>query len=124
MTFAFKESITLTTDASGDATGYLGPLSGAIANIVYTKDDFADGVDFTITNETTGQNIWTESDVNASAVRAPRQPTHGQDGTPSLYAVGGEPVEDKIYLANERIKIVVGSGGNAKSGTFTVIMGG
>ena len=122
MSYAERHTVALTTDASGDVTGYTNTVTGRVIAVIYTKDDFAAGVDFTITSETTGQNIWTESDVNASKTVAPRQPTHDRAGVASLYAAAGEPVEDHIYVALERIKIVVAQGGNAKSGSFTVIV--
>jgi len=115
-----RHAVSVTTDASGNATAYSPVLTGKINSITYAKTDFTDGVDFTITGEATGQTIWTESNVNASKTVAPRQPTHGQDGTASLYAAGGEPVEDKIALANDRVKIVIAQGGNTKSGTFYI----
>jgi len=117
-----KHAVALTTDASGDATGYTPVITGAIAEIIYEKDDFANGVDFNITVEGTGETVWAENDVNADATRAPRQPTHGTDGTASLYAASGEPVEDYIVVAQDRVKIVVSNGGNAKSGTFYVLV--
>lgn len=122
MSFAQRHVVTITTDASGDATGYTPVLTGKVSAIHYVKTDFANGADFTITGEATGEGIWTESDVNASAVRAPRQPTHSQVGVASLYAAAGEPVEAPICLANDRVKIVVASGGNTKSGTFHVVI--
>lgn len=111
-----REVVNLTTDGAGDAVGYTQQLSGKVHQIAYVKNDFANGVDFAVTTEETGLNIWTEANVNASALRAPRQPTHGQDGTASLFASGGEPVEDKIAVADERIKVVVAQGGAGKSG--------
>lgn len=122
MSHVERHAVSVTTDASGNATAYSPVLTGKINSITYAKTDFTDGVDFTITGEATGQTIWTESNVNASKTVAPRQPTHGQDGTASLYAAGGEPVEDKIALANDRVKIVIAQGGNTKSGTFYVIV--
>ena len=121
--FAKRHSVALTTDASGDATGYTNAVNGRIHTVRYAKTDFADGVDFTVTLESTGETVWAESDVNASATRAPRQATHGTDGTASLYAATGEPVEGFIVAADDRIKIVVASGGNAKSGTFHFVVG-
>lgn len=118
-----RHVVELTTDADGAATGYTPAVTGRVLAIHYVKDDFANGVDFAITSEATGQGIWTENDVNASTVRAPRQPTHGQDGSASLYASGGEPVEDYIALAQDRVKIVVANGGDTKSGTFHVVIG-
>ncbi len=121
--YAERHVVELTTDADGAATGYTPAVTGRVLAIHYVKDDFADGVDFTVTSEATGQSIWAESDVNASASRAPRQPTHGQDGSASLYAGGGEPVEDYLALAQDRVKIVVANGGDTKSGAFHVVIG-
>ncbi len=120
MSFIRTHTVTVTTDASGDATAYTGEINGVLSHIVYVKDDFATGVDFTITAEKTGQNIWVESDVNASAVRAPRQPTHSQTGVPLDYAASGSLVESDIAI-DGRIKIVIAQGGNAASGTFHII---
>jgi len=121
--YVVKETITATTDQGGDATAYSGAVSGRVISIAYAKDDYADGVDFTITTETTGQNLWVDTNVNASETVAPRQATHATDGSASLYAAAGEPVEDYIWAVDERIKVVVASGGDTKSGAFTVIVG-
>lgn len=115
-----KFRVPVTTDASGDATAYSPYLSGYIQDIEYQKTDFADGVDFTITGEASGRNIWTESNVNAAVVKAVRQPTYTQAGVASLYASGGTAVNDRIALARDRVKIVVAQGGNVKTGTFLI----
>jgi len=122
MSYTERHAVTITTDASGDGTGYTPVVTGRIMAIHYVKTDYAAGVDFTITAEATGETIWTESNVNASATRAPRQATHATDGTASLYAAAGEPVEDYIAVAEDRVKIVVAQGGDTKSGTFHVIV--
>lgn len=117
--------VPVTTAADGSATVYTPRLAGLLCQIEYVKDGsngFANGVDFTITGEATGVSLWTESDVNASAIRAPRQPTHSQAGAAALYASGGTAVNDRIALASDRVKIVVGSGGNAKVGVFHVLV--
>jgi hypothetical protein len=117
--------ITLTTAADGTVTGYSPRISGKINQIEYVKagaGNFDDGVDFTITGEATGIGLWTESNVNASAVRAPRMPTHSQVGAALLYAAGGVAVADKIALGNDRVKISIAQGGNAKSGTFHILV--
>jgi len=121
--YAERHSVTVTTEADGSATAYTEVLTGELITAVYTKNDFADGVDFTITAEATGETLWTEANVNASAVRAPRQATHSTAGVASLYAAGGAAVNDKICLAVDRIKIVIAAGGNVKSGTFHFIVG-
>lgn len=121
--YAERHEVTITTDGSGDGTGYTPVVTGKIVAIHYAKDDYAAGVDFTITAEATGESIWDEDDVNASASRAPRQATHAPDGSAALYAGAGEAVRDDIVLADDRVKIVVANGGANKSGTFSVIVG-
>jgi len=118
-----RQTVTLTTDASGDATGYSGVVTGHVIQCRYVKTDFADGVDFTITSEATGETIWTETNVNASATRATRQPTHSTAGVAALYAAGGTAVTDSVAIAKDRIKVVVASGGNTKTGTIHFLIG-
>jgi hypothetical protein len=112
----------VTTAADGSYTGYTPYLSGYLCQIIYSKTNFTDGVDFTITAEATGETLWTESNVNASAVKAPRQATHTTAGVASLYAAAGTAVNDKIALGRDRVKIVLASGGNATTGTFTIVI--
>lgn len=99
-------------------------VNGKIISLQYVKTDFTDGVDFTITTEDTAQNVWVESNVNAAKTVAPRQATHDPVGVASLYAASGVAVEDYIHAVEERIKIVIAAGGSAKTGSFTVIVGG
>lgn len=106
------------TAADGSATAYSSRISGKVHSIHYLKTDFADGVDFTITAEATGEQIWVESNVNAATVRYPRAPTHSSAGVASLYAASGTAVQAAPAVANDRIKIVIAQGGNAKSGAF------
>lgn len=120
---AERHVVAVTVDASGNATAYSPVVTGALIAIHYLKTDFADGVDFTITSEATGQSLWTQADQNVSAVKCPRQPTHDGVGAASLYAATGEPVEDLIVLAKDRIKIVIASGGVSKTGTFHFVIG-
>ena len=117
-----RDVVSVTTDGSGDATEYSSVLNGKISQIRYVKTDFADGVDFTLTLEATGESVWAEENVNASATRAPRQATHDVTGVASLYAAAGEPVEDKIVMAQDRVKIVVASGSDTKTGTFHIVL--
>lgn len=120
-----RYKVSVTTAADGSATAFTPRIAGKIHQIEYVKDGsnaYANGVDFAITGEATGINLWTESDVNASAVRAPRMPTHSQVGAASLYASGGTGVQDKIGLAGDRVKIVLAQGGNAKVGAFHIVV--
>jgi hypothetical protein len=118
---AKTQTITVTTDAAEDATVYSGPVHGRILMVKYTKTDFADGVDFDVTTETTEQNVWIEDDVNASKVVYPRQNIHdANDGSEITYD-GTNEVYDHIWAVYERIKIVVDAGGATKTGTFIVM---
>lgn len=120
-----RYKVTVTTASDGTATAYTPRVSGKIHQIEYVKDGsnaYTDGVDFTITGEATGVGLWTEANVNASAVRAPRQATHSQAGVASLFAAGGTAVQVPVALANDRVKIVLAQGGAAKVGAFHVLV--
>lgn len=52
----------------------------------------------------------------------PAKATHDTVGAASLYAAAGEPVEDHIWAGNDRVQIVVASGGDSKSGSFEVVV--
>lgn len=112
-----RVTVAATTAAGGGATVYSARITGKLLGIVYVKTDFAAGVDFTITTEATGETVWTQSDVNASAVKYPRrlvQDTVGVDIAATY---------DSIYLANDRIKFVIAAGGDTKSGAFYLLIG-
>lgn len=117
-------TIPITVNSDGDAEVYSPVIRGKLVSIRYIKTDFADGVDFVLTGETSGQTIWSEEAVNASATRYPRAPTHSTAGVAALYASGGEAVNDMIALADERIKIVVADGGDTKTGTLHIVIDG
>jgi hypothetical protein len=115
-------TLNVTTAADGSYTGYIGPVSGKICAIHYIKTNFADGVDFTITVEGTGETVWTESNVNAAKVCMPRGATHSNAGVAALYASGGVAVNDLIRISRDRIKFVLAQGGNATTGQFQVVL--
>ena len=120
--YAQRHIVSITTAADGSATAYSPVVTGVLSQIRYVKTDFTDGVDFTITAEATGETLWTELNVNASATKAPRQPVHGTDGVASLYAAGGTAVQAPIALANDRVKIVIAAGGATKIGAFHIVL--
>jgi hypothetical protein len=119
-----RHKVTITTDGTGAGLGYTELANGFVQAIRYVKDDFANGVDFTVTAEVSGATIWDQDDVNASATVYPRAPTTDTAGVASLYAGSGEPVETLILVANERIAIAIAAGGATKTGTFHVYVGG
>lgn len=122
MSYIQRVTVPVTTAADGSATAYSDVVTGKIATIRYVKTDFDNGSTITVTAEATGETIWTETGVNASATRAPRQATHSTAGAAALYAAAGQAVNDKIAVANDRVKIVVANGGNVKTGTFHIIV--
>lgn len=119
--YARRLSTTLVTASDGSVTGYVDVDFGVLSQIRYVKTDFADTVDFAITAEATGENLWTEQNVTASATRAPRQATHSVAGVASEFGTGFA-VTDKIAIANDRIKIAITNGGSAKTGTFHFVL--
>lgn len=114
-------SIPLTTLANGSVVAYSEEnITGRIVDISYVKTDFVNGVDFAVTGDVSGKNIWTQANVDAAQTVAPRQPTHTAAGVAILYAAAGEPVHDYIALADERIKVVIASGGDTKTGELII----
>lgn len=115
-----KFSIPLTTNGSGAATGYSPYFSGYIRALEYVKTDFANGVDFTITADETGEAILSLTDQNSAAILRPRAATHSTAGVAALYAATGTAVNDHIALGRDRVKVVVAQGGDTKTGTIIV----
>ena len=118
-----RHVVDVTTDGDGAATVYSQVVSGPIHRVHYVKTDFTDGVDFVVTLEATGEPVWSELDVNAAKVVAPRRALHSALGVATLYAAGGAAVLGEIVAANERIKIVVAAGGATKTGRFIFVVG-
>ncbi len=121
-----KHTVNVTVNASGDGTGYTPPVNGRVLSIQYikaTSGGYDNGVKFDVETEDTSIKMWDQDAVNASAVVAPRQPTHSNAGAAALYAAEGTAVNDYYYVADERIKITVDDGGNATTGQFIVLVG-
>lgn len=117
MAFPQSVSVDVTTIADGSATGYTANIRGKILAVKYTKassGNYADGVDFTITTETTLRNVWVDTNINATETVVPKELNDGTDGA-DLTAI-----YDHVRAFNERIKIVIAAGGDTKTGTFTV----
>ena len=120
--YAERQSISLTTSAGGAATGYSERVTGRILAVVYTKIDFDNGVDFTITLEATGEAILTLTDQNSSAAIYPRVPVQDATGVDATLD-GTRKMREPVVAAHDRVKVVVAQGGNVKSGTIAVIVG-
>jgi hypothetical protein len=120
-----KFTVIATSDGSQVGTHYTPYISGYIESVQYVKADsggYTDGVDFTITAEATGDNIWTDTNINASEVVRPRAATHTTAGVAAVYAAAGEAVTDRIALGRDRVKIVLAQAGASKTGTFVVVV--
>jgi hypothetical protein len=113
-------TVAAVSDAAGDGTFYTPRFSGFIESIQYVKTDYADTVDFTITAEATTETIWTEANVTAAAIKHPRAATHSTAGVAALYAGSGTAVNDYVALGSDRVKIVIGTAGDSKIGSFIV----
>ena len=112
-----KVTATITTDALGDVTVYLGSkLTGRVHAIQYTKGTLDGGTDLVITGETTEVAILTDSPA-ASEWFYPRafanKVTDGAAFT---------DVSEDVVVLQERIKVVVAQGGNAGVGTIAAIV--
>lgn len=114
--------VSVTTDASGDFASTIQPRDGRLLQYRYVPDastPLATGADLDVVGGTTGFVYVNQDDIGTSAfTKAPRQPTHAADGTASLYASTGEPVEDHMYVAGEPLDVTVAQGGNALSGVI------
>lgn len=111
--------VSATTDSGGAATVYSNPITGEILAIRYIKPgagNYADTVDFTITGRDSGQGLWTEQDVTASAARYPRSPIHAV-GDGSAISGGYTPV----VFVDEQVQIAIANGGDTKTGSFEIV---
>ena len=108
-----KVTATITTDASGDATVYLGSrLRGRVHAIKYTAGTLDSGTDLVITGETTGVAILTDSPATTEWYYPRAFPNAVTTG-----AAGTIAAED-VHVLNERIKVVVAQGGNVGVGSI------
>ena len=116
-------TLNVTTASDGTATVYIPSCDSTagdyidgdwtIESIVYTKTDFASGVDFAITITATGENVWVENDVNASKTVYPVAYAYDTTGTVTTAV-------RSLTLAKSSLKFAITSGGSAKTGTFKV----
>ena len=110
-------STTITTDGAGDATAYIGSvLTGRVHAIKYEPGDIYFRGDLTITGETTGVPILVQEDAGSADVwYYPR-------AVPNSHADGSAftDIAADIHVLRERIKVVLGDGGDTATGTITV----
>lgn len=116
--------IDIATDSSGDFTVNTPVTSGKVVQVRYVVDGtspLVTGADLTITAETSGVQIAAHSNIGTTSfTRVYKQATHGVDGSASLYAAPGEPVEDYVYVAQESLTVTIAEGGDTKVGTLYI----
>ena len=118
--------MTVNSASDGTATGFSQRIvGGKIHSISYIKaaaDNYADTVDFVITKETTGETVWAQDNVTASATIYPRAATASTANAPALYEDTGEAVRDTIGIAVDRIKVELAQAGANKTGQFLILV--
>lgn len=118
-----RQSIELTTDGSGAASGTIGPFNGRLVAVNYIKDGT---VPFTNTGTLTiaGRrgNVLSHAIGSSAFSRSYGQATYGADGVAALYASGGSAVLGDIMLADEVLTVSMASGGDTKKGTIEVLV--
>lgn len=123
-----KYSVTVTTESDGTAEAFIDEpsgtgrkITGKIHALIYTKVDYADTVDFTITLEGTGEGVWTQLNRTATQKVYPRVPVHDQVGGAVTYD-GSNEIYERLEMVQDRIKIVLAQGGDTKSGAFALVV--
>jgi hypothetical protein len=120
-------TVEATTDSGGDFSTTLRGVSGAFMQARYIPDattPLDTGADLDIVGATSGVVLVNHDNIGTSAfTKCYRQATHGVDGSASLYASGGEPVEDYIFVHGEDLTFTIANGGNTLSGVFYLWFG-
>lgn len=120
---AFRhEYIPITTNASGAATVYSSPFVGLLHALIYLpgSSGIDTGATVTVTDDATGYALWSKSNAGTSTLtRMPRGATVGITDTALVYA-GTDAVADRLPVVS-RVKVVIASGGNTKSGAIVVV---
>ena len=117
-----RYDVALTTIADGSVTAYTPLVSGRVLAVLYKKTDFADGVGAVVSTELSAKTILTTTNMNASATHMPRLPVQDEAGADALYAATYK-IREPLVVSDDRVKIVIASGGNIKTGTMSIIMG-
>lgn len=112
--------VTITTDASGNATVFLGSkIRGYLVALFYRPGTLDTGADLTVTCETSEAPILTKVNLGTgNSWLYPRAlPTNANSATGPLGTVPSE----RIPLMKERIQVVVAGGGNTLTGTIEAL---
>jgi hypothetical protein len=113
-----RAKVSITTDASGDATASIQMGGGILRQVVYVPDGsnpLATGADLTIAEDDTGLGLLTVANIGTSAVEwFPRQFTADPDS-------GAESTANVTKIAFKGdLTLTIAQGGNVLSGVFYV----
>jgi hypothetical protein len=113
--------VDITTASDGTGTGTTDrAFTGYLVGIQYVKNNFASGVDLTVTNADGSVTYWTGTDVNASTIVYPRTQVHDNVGAGLTYD-GTRKVMERFPLIKDKVKVNITSGGDTKTGTFYIV---
>lgn len=115
-------AVAVLTSAGGAFSKVIQPGSGRLLQYRYVPDGSSPldtGADLDVVGTTTGFVYVNQDNIGTSAFsKAPRMPTHDETGAASLYAAGGEPVEDLMAVGGESLTVTIANGGNTLRGTL------
>lgn len=114
----FSVQATITTTSGGAATVYLGSkILGLLVALKYSPGTLDTGAGLTITGEDSGIPILTKASAGTSDVwYYPRAPANQvADGAAITNSA------EMVPILSEKIKVVVASGGNEKTGSIEAI---
>lgn len=111
------------TSAGGAFTDTItAPIGASLLQYRYVPDasvPLDTGADVTLVGATTGFVYLNLANIGTVAFqKLPRYATSDEQGAASLFAVGGEPVEDEMCVGTEQLTLTIAQGGNAKRGTL------
>lgn len=116
-----SQTLTVTTDGSGNGSATSKNFNGLLVEITYVKPGsggYDNGVDFDVTRNSDSLKLWDEDNVNASKQCLPRMATHSLLGVAAV--TGSDAVLDLVPLNDETITVSVANGGSAKTGSFII----
>ncbi len=121
MSFLRSETVAVTTNSSGESTGFSANVTGKVHMIEYLAvptSHISSAAALVVKGEESSRAILTLAALSSSpGFWYPRQPTH-RSTSGSTFGAEGTPVP----VVNERVRFVVSGGGNGLSGTFRMIL--
>lgn len=115
-------TVAILTNGSGAFSTTISAPGPRLLQYRYVPDGTAPldtGADLDVVGATTGFVYVNQDNLGTTAFqKLPRHATHDETGAASLYAAGGEPVEDVMHAGPETLNVAIVNGGVAKAGTL------